>query len=72
MIRFTLSEDRGFVRAMMYANDIWVNLSSEIYHDYWSFITQLYISGDKYLEDFSLSKILKYMSDLSREFLRKK
>jgi len=65
MIRFTLSEDRGFVRAMMYANDIWVNLSSEIYHDYWSFITQLYISGDKYLEDFSLSKILKYMSDLS-------
>lgn len=57
---------------MMYANDIWVNLSPEIYHLYWSFITQLYISADKYLEDFSLTKILKYMSDLSWEFLRKK
>ena len=72
MIRFTLADDRGFVRGMMYANDIWMNLDIQIYRYYWSFVTQLYISHDKYLLDYSISKILKYMSDLSKEFIKKK
>ena len=54
---------------MMYANDIWVNLDAPIYNYYWAFVTQLYISGDKYLVDYSLEKILKYMADLSKEYL---
>jgi len=30
MIRFKIQEDKGFFWSLMYANDIWVNLDSQI------------------------------------------
>lgn len=72
MIRFKLADDWGFFWSLMYANDIWVNLDSKINETYWNFISQLYISSDHYINEYSIDNLLKYMADLTKEILKKK